>query len=90
MLQRKTMEAIFQRLTGLLIHHPAARSGTVPQIKPFLCTTGVAVRLFVQQSLMLNAIDYTVRQGDFASKAELSFHSAQAIIHLSNTSMVCV
>lgn len=89
-MQSQTMEAIFQRLTGLVIHHPVARSGTVFQIKPFSCTSRVAISLFVQQSPMLNAIDYTVRQGDFASKAELSFLSVQAITHFSNTLMVCV
>lgn len=59
-LQRKTMEAIFQHRTGLVIHHPVSRSGAVFQIKPFFCTSRVVISLFVQQSLMLNAIDYAV------------------------------
>ncbi|KAM7374154.1 hypothetical protein PAMP_006828 [Pampus punctatissimus] len=74
-------------VTGLVIHHPVASSGTVFRIKPFFCASRLVISLFVQQSLMLNAIDYTIRQGDFASKAELSFHSPQAIIHFRNTLM---
>lgn len=81
---------VCQRLTGLVIYHPVASSETVFQIKPFFCASRLVISLFVQQSLMLNTIDYAIRRGDFASKAELSFHSAQVIIHFSNTLTVCV
>lgn len=87
--QTKKTATIFQPLTGLVIHHPVARSRTVFQTKTFSCTSRVIISLFVQQSPMLNAIDHTVRRGDFARKAELSFHSAEAINHFSNTSMLC-
>lgn len=41
-------------------------------MKTFSCTS---ISAFVQQSHMLDDIDHAVRQGDFTSNAELSFHS---------------
>lgn len=44
------MEAILQCLKELVIHHPAAASRTVPEMKTFSCTSEVVISLFAQRS----------------------------------------
>lgn len=44
------MEAILQSLKELVIHHAAAASRTVHEMKTFSCTSEVVISLFAQHS----------------------------------------
>lgn len=48
--EKAIMGAIRQCLKELVIHHPAAASRTVPEMKTFSCTSEVVISLFAQHS----------------------------------------